>query len=187
MELANMAEQIAGQLKGDAVSMTADIVAAYVRGNTLERDELPALIRHVHASVAGLAEGSSTPVHIALTPAVPIKKSVTPEFIICLEDGKKFKSLKRHLGSSFNLTPEQYRAKWGLPHDYPMVASAYAATRSALAKSIGLGQLRKGKRAVAANPAMTSARKEVSKKTASTGKSGPKPAKKSSRGKATGN
>jgi predicted transcriptional regulator len=84
-------------------------------------------------------------VDVALTPAVTIKKSVTPEFIICLEDGKKFKSLKRHLGSAYNLTPEQYRAKWGLPHDYPMVAPAYAATRSALAKSLGLGQLRKGK------------------------------------------
>jgi len=181
-----MAEQAAAQLKEDAVSMTADIVAAYIRGNTLERDELPALIRHVHASVVGLAEGSPAAVHAALTPAVPIKKSVTPEFIICLEDGKKFKSLKRHLGSAYNLTPEQYRAKWGLPHDYPMVAPAYAATRSALAKSIGLGQLRKGKRAAPAKRAMTSARKEVSKKTAPIGKSGPKPVKKSPRRRATG-
>jgi predicted transcriptional regulator len=142
LELAKMAEQVAGQLKEDAISITADIVAAYVQGNTLERDELPALIRHVHASVVGLADGSSTPSHVALTPAVPIKKSVTPEFIICLEDGKRFKSLKRHHRSSFNMSPEDYRRKWGLKHDYPMVAPAYAAKRSELAKSMGLGNLR---------------------------------------------
>ena len=105
--------------------------------------------------------------------AVPIKKSVTPEFIICLEDGKKFKSLKRHIGSAHNLTPQRYRAKWGLPYDYPMVASAYAATCSALAKSLGLGQLRKGKRAAATNRAMTFARKGSVKKAVVAGKSGP--------------
>ena len=173
MEFANMAEQVPVQLKEDAVSITAEIVAAYVQRNVLERDELPALIRHVHASVIGLAEGSSAPADVALTPAVPIKKSVTPEFIICLEDGKKFKSLKRHIGSAHNLTPQRYRAKWGLPYDYPMVASAYAATRSALAKSLGLGQLRKGKRAAATNRAMTFARKGSVKKAVVAGKSGP--------------
>ena len=169
-----MAEQVPVQLKEDAVSITAEIVAAYVQRNVLERDELPALIRHVHASVIGLAKGSSAPVDVALTPAVPIKKSVTPEFIICLEDGKKFKSLKRHIGSVHNLTPQRYRAKWGLPYDYPMVASAYAATRSALAKSLGLGQLRKGKRAAAIDRAMTFARKGSVKKAVVAGKSGPK-------------
>jgi predicted transcriptional regulator len=180
-----MAEQIAGQLRDDAVSITAGIVAAYVQGNTLARDEIPALIRHVHASVVRLTEGSSIPVQVALAPAVPIKKSITSEFIICLEDGKKFKSLKRHLGSAFNLTPEQYRAKWGLPHDYPMVASAYAATRSALAKSIGFGQTKR-KRAAVPRQATASAREGVSK-IAQAGKSGPKPGKKSSRKKAVKN
>ena len=148
MEFANMAEQVPVQLKEDAVSITAEIVAAYVQRNVLERDELPALIRHVHASVIGLAEGSSAPVDVALTPAVPIKKSVTPEFIICLEDGKKFKSLKRHIGSAHNLTPKRYRAKWGLPYDYPMVASAcgdsFSVGKKPWARTIEEGQTGSG-------------------------------------------
>lgn len=122
----------------DTVSIAADIVAAYVSNNPLPVGELPKLIGDIHAALKGIGTPVIEPV-IKKEPAVSIKKSVTPDFIICLEDGKKFKSLKRHL-QHFNLTPDQYRQKWNLPADYPMVAPNYAATRSALAKSIGLGR-----------------------------------------------
>src|SRR5690606_26204783 len=101
---------------------------------------LSRIIADTHAAVSGLQAGGAPVVEEKPAPAVPIKKSVTPDFIICLEDGKKFKSLKRHLATHYNLTPEQYREKWGLPRDYPMVAPSYSAKRSALAKSAGLGR-----------------------------------------------
>ena len=128
--------------KGGLVGMTADVVAAYVAQNTLPSTELPGLIQQIHATLQQVASGTQQIADQPLTPAVPVKKSVTKDYIICLEDGKRFKSLKRHLRSSFNLSPEEYRKKWGLPYDYPMVAPNYAQTRSQLAKSMGLGNLR---------------------------------------------
>ncbi|MEZ5776305.1 MAG: MucR family transcriptional regulator [Hyphomicrobiaceae bacterium] len=124
----------------DLIENVADIVAAYVTHNTLVASELPGLINSVHQALATAAAKGVTPVVEAPTPAVPVKRSVTPDFIICLEDGKKFKSLKRHLRTHYDLSPEEYRAKWGLPHDYPMVAPNYAEARSRLAKSMGLGR-----------------------------------------------
>ena len=133
--------------------MTADVVAAYVAQNTLPSAELPALIQQIHSTLQQVAGGAQQPVEPPLTPAVPIKKSITRDYIICLEDGKRFKSLKRHLRSSFDLSPEEYRKKWSLPYDYPMVAPNYAQTRSDLAKSMGLGNLRqKAKQAAASTP-----------------------------------
>ncbi len=127
------------------LTLMADVVAAYVSNNSLPLADLPALMRSVHDSLATLATGSApAPVEEVKPPAVPIKKSITPDFLICLEDGKKFRSLKRHLGTVYNLTPEKYREKWGLPSDYPMVAPAYSAVRSQLAKAIGLGQTSRG-------------------------------------------
>jgi predicted transcriptional regulator len=125
------------------VEITADIVSAYVSKNSVPAADLPGLLSTVHASLTKIA-GQQGPAEVTerLEPIVPIKKSVTPDYIVCLEDGKKFKSLKRHLRATYDMTPEQYRAKWGLPHDYPMVAPNYAKARSELAKSLGLGQLR---------------------------------------------
>lgn len=118
--------------------LTAEIVSAHVAHNQVAGDALPELIQSVYRSLStlGEVEAKSEP----LMPAVPWKKSIFPDFIICLEDGKKLKMLKRHLQASYNLTPQEYRAKWGLPRDYPMVAPSYASKRSALAKSIGLGR-----------------------------------------------
>src|SRR5277367_6397109 len=126
----------------DKVSLSADIVAAYVSRNSVTPSGLPALIESIHLALSKLGTVEPVTSTEALVPAVPIRKSITPGFLICLDDGKKFKSLRRHLGS-LGMTPDQYRTKWGLPKDYPMVAPQYAATRSALAKKIGLGQLRK--------------------------------------------
>jgi predicted transcriptional regulator len=123
--------------------LTAEIVAAYVAHNSVPVAELPTLLRSVYGALAGLGKAEALAPADALVPAVPIKKSVTEEYIICLDDGKLFKSLKRHL-AQLGMTPDQYRAKWALPKDYPMVAPAYAKARSELAKSIGLG--RKGVR-----------------------------------------
>ena len=122
------------------VETTAKIVTAYVSNNRIMASELPALINAVFQTVSGV--NGNSPMHPGepLKPVVSIKRSVTDDYIICLEDGKKFKSLKRHLRTSYGLSPEQYRAKWGLPADYPMVAPAYAAQRSKLAKAIGLGR-----------------------------------------------
>ena len=128
--------------RGDAISSTAIIVAAYVANHTLMPSELGGLIRQVHASLAALADEPLVVVREELKPAVAIKHSVTPDYIVCLEDGKKFKSLKRHLRSRYNLSPEEYREKWGLRHDYPMVAPNYAEARSLLAKKMGLGTRR---------------------------------------------
>ncbi|TIU13665.1 MAG: MucR family transcriptional regulator, partial [Mesorhizobium sp.] len=118
----------------DIVSIAADIVAAYVSNNPLPVGELPKLIGDIHAALQGIGTPATEPV-VKQEPAVSIRKSLTPDFIICLEDGKKFKSLKRHLATHYNLSPEEYRQKWKLPSDYPMVAPSYAATRSAMAKS----------------------------------------------------
>jgi predicted transcriptional regulator len=127
------------------VELTADIVSAYISNNAVSPSALSQLISDTHAALSQIANGNVAGVDQAppQTPAVSVKKSITPDFIICLEDGKKFKSLKRHLRTAYDLTPDEYRAKWGLPADYPMVAPAYAAARSALAKNMGLGQQRK--------------------------------------------
>ena len=125
------------------ISLAADIVSAYVANNSVRAADLPSLINSVHGALQDLATGASTPAVVAAPPqepAIAIKKSVTPDFIICLEDGKRFKSLKRHLMTAYDLTPEAYRAKWKLPSDYPMVAPAYAKQRSELALSLGLGR-----------------------------------------------
>jgi predicted transcriptional regulator len=124
----------------DKISLSADIVAAYVSRNSVTPGGLPALIKLVHSALTSLGAVEAVPKPEVLVPAVPVRKSITPGFLICLDDGKKFKSLKRHL-ANLGMTPDQYRAKWGLPKDYPMVAPEYAATRSALAKKIGLGRL----------------------------------------------
>ncbi|MEZ5960206.1 MAG: MucR family transcriptional regulator [Hyphomonadaceae bacterium] len=128
----------------ELVRMAAEIAAAYVSANPVQAQDIPGLIRTVHSALlevagAGAAAPDSTP-----EPAVSIKKSVTADYIICLEDGKKFKSLKRHLRTRYGMTPDDYRTKWGLAHDYPMVAPNYAKERSNLAKRMGLGQSRKG-------------------------------------------
>ncbi|TWG95053.1 MucR family transcriptional regulator [Mesorhizobium sp. J18] len=128
------------ETRTDLIGLTAEIVAAYVSNNPVPVNELSRIIADTHAAVSGLQAGGAPVVEEKPAPAVPIKKSVTPDFIICLEDGKKFKSLKRHLATHYNMTPEQYREKWGLPRDYPMVAPSYSAKRSALAKSSGLGR-----------------------------------------------
>lgn len=122
------------------VALTADIVSAYVSKNPIPMRELADLIDSVHKSLAGLTGDAVRETMEPLKPAVPVKKSVYEDHIICLEDGKKFKTLKRHLSVHYGLSPAEYREKWGLPHDYPMVAPAYAAARSALAKSMGLGR-----------------------------------------------
>lgn len=127
--------------RADLIGLTADIVAAYVSNNSVPVTELSRIIADTHAAVSALQTSVPT-VEEKPAPAVAIKKSVTPDFIICLEDGKKFKSLKRHLATYHDMTPEQYREKWGLPRDYPMVAPNYSAKRSVLAKSTGLGRKR---------------------------------------------
>ncbi|CAM5775007.1 MucR family transcriptional regulator [Labrys miyagiensis] len=132
-----------------SVAVAAEIVAAYVSNNSVSAASLPTLIGDVHLALQRLKSGESAPAEAEqpkLMPAVPIKKSVTPDFIICLEDGKKFKSLKRHLSSTYDMTPDDYRAKWGLPNDYPMVAPNYAAQRSSLARSMGLGSKGRGRK-----------------------------------------
>lgn len=130
------------------LDLAASIVVAYVGHNSIPVSELPAIIVNVHTAIAR-ARGDTGAVDAAAVqpepakPAVPVKKSVTPDYLICLEDGKKFKSLKRHLRTHYNISPDEYRAKWNLPADYPMVAPNYAAARSNLAKQMGLGQQRK--------------------------------------------
>ena len=140
-----------------SIELAVEIVAAFVANNSLPIAELPALIHSVRASLEKLAGGpeTSAPLVEKQEPAVPIRKSLTPDFLVCLDDGKKFKSLRRHLGT-LGMTPDQYRAKWSLPSDYPMVAPNYAAARSEMAKRIGLGQMRRNaapaKKASAAAP-----------------------------------
>ncbi len=132
---------------GGLVELSADIVSAYVSHNALSAAEMPKLIAEVHAALAALEGGAAPAPAEELKPAVPIRKSINADFIVCLEDGKKFKSLKRHLRTQFDMSPEQYREKWGLPADYPMVAPNYSATRSRLATDHGLGRKAVGTKA----------------------------------------
>ncbi len=127
----------------DLIDLTADIVSAYVSNHSLPAQDLPSLIAEIHQALLRTHSGMNEPEPEPLKPAVNPKKSVFPDFIVCLEDGKKFKSLKRHLRTHYDLSPEEYRKKWGLSADYPMVAPNYAAARSALAKKMGLGQQRR--------------------------------------------
>jgi len=128
------------------IQLTANIVSAYVSNNTVSAAEIPNLIAQVFSALTRISSGQAATPAEPLKPAIAVKRSVTPEHIVCLEDGKKFKSLKRHLRSQYGMTPEQYREKWGLPPDYPMVAPNYAAARSQLAKQMGLGQQRRRRR-----------------------------------------
>ncbi len=129
-------------LKPELAEMTTEIVSAYVSKHSIPASELPSLIGQVHEALAKADAGEKEEPAVVLKPAVSIRSSVTPDHIICLEDGQKFKSLKRHLRTHYNLTPEEYREKWGLKPDYPMVAPNYAAVRSELARKIGLGRKR---------------------------------------------
>ncbi len=128
---------------GTFIELTAAIVSAYVSNNSVPTADLPALIGQVHSALTRVSSGHGDTSSEPPKPAVAVKKSIAPDYIVCLEDGKKFKSLKRHLRTQYNMTPEQYREKWGLAPDYPMVAPNYAAARSPLAKQMGLGQQRR--------------------------------------------
>jgi predicted transcriptional regulator len=124
----------------ELLKFASDIVAAYVANNPIPIGDIPGMIRSIHATLGGLSSGMPVEGPNSQKPAIPVKKSITPEYIICLEDGKKLKMLKRYLRSRYSLTPEEYRTKWGLAADYPMVAPNYAAQRSEFAKKIGLGR-----------------------------------------------
>ncbi|HEX8415203.1 MAG TPA: MucR family transcriptional regulator [Sphingomicrobium sp.] len=127
------------------MTLTADIVAAHVSNNSVAVNDLPNLIQNVHAALSGISGNVKAP-EAKLEPKVPIRSSIKPDFIVCLEDGKKLKMLKRHLMTHYQMTPDQYRQKWGLPSDYPMVAPNYAEQRRTLAKAIGLGTKPRKKR-----------------------------------------
>lgn len=129
--------------QGGLIDLTADIVSAYVSNNTVSATDVPGLISEVFSALSRVGTGAVAAAAEPAKPAVNPKKSITPDYLICLEDGKKFKSLKRHLRTMYNMSPEQYREKWGLAADYPMVAPNYAEARSRLAKEMGLGQKRK--------------------------------------------
>jgi predicted transcriptional regulator len=136
-----MAEAAAPKMaEEELLRMTADVVAAYVSNNTLPTAQLAEVINAVYSSLRGLEGQVAEPPPEPAKPAVPVRKSITPDYLICLEDGKKLKMLKRHLRSTYNMTPDEYRARWGLAPDYPMVAPSYAEQRSAFAKKIGLGR-----------------------------------------------
>lgn len=133
-----------GKNNSELVGLAADIVAAYVGNNPVPVTNLPSLINEVYRALSATVDATGDKMEDSdLRPAVPVKRSIQPDYLICLEDGKKFKSLKRHLRTHYNLTPEQYREKWALPSDYPMVAPNYAAARSSLAKQMGLGRARR--------------------------------------------
>jgi len=125
------------------IELAAEIVSAYVSNNSVPASDLPGLLNDVHSALVRVSSGVAVAAPEAAKPAVPPKKSITNDYIVCLEDGRKFKSLKRHLRTQYNMSPEEYREKWGLAADYPMVAPAYAKARSALAKQMGLGQQRR--------------------------------------------
>jgi len=128
------------------IDLTANIVSAYLSNNPTPASEIPNLISQVHSALLRVSSGrTETPLEPS-KPAVSVKKSIAPDYLVCLEDGKRFKSLKRHLRTQYNMTPEQYREKWGLPPEYPMVAPNYAVARSQLAKKMGLGQQRQGRK-----------------------------------------
>ena len=132
--------------RGELINMTADVAAAYVGQNPVSVSDLPNVIRSVYGALSELAAGAADPQPVKQEPAVSIRRSVAPDYLICLEDGKKLKMLKRYLRSRYGLTPEEYREKWGLAADYPMVAPNYAKQRSEFAKSIGLGRQGRGRR-----------------------------------------
>lgn len=136
-------------IQPDFIELAADIVSAFVSNNSVPIADLPALIGSVHATLSKLTQSAVEEKPEPLTPAVSVKRSITPDYIVCLEDGKKFKSLKRHLRTRYDMTPDQYRTKWNLASDYPMVAPNYAAARSELAKNMGLGQQRRKQDSVA--------------------------------------
>ena len=149
----------------DAIHLASDIVAAYVSNNKVNADQLPSLLQDVFGAVSGLAEDAHAFVG-KREPAVPIAKSVTPDFVICLEDGKKLKMLKRYLRTHYDLTPEEYRRKWGLPADYPMVAPNYAKRRSQFAKDIGLGTAATTKRKTATKKRKTAKKRSARSRSA---------------------
>ena len=139
--ITNMSDAIAEKIsRDDILRMAVDVVAAYVSKNPLPAGQIPEVIHTVYSSLSQIDTRAPEVKPEAPRPAVPVKKSVTPDYIVCLEDGKKLKMLKRHLRTTYNMTPDEYRAKWGLPVDYPMVAPNYAAQRSDFAKKIGLGR-----------------------------------------------
>ena len=125
------------------IELAAEIVSAYVSNNSVPASDLPGLLGDIHSALVRVSSGAAVAPPEIAKPAVPPKKSITNDYLVCLEDGLKFKSLKRHLRTQYNMSPEQYREKWSLPPDYPMVAPAYARARSALAKQMGLGQQRR--------------------------------------------
>ena len=127
----------------EIVSMTVDITSAFVGNKSVELDQLPEVIRNVYNTLKSLDEKKETQSLASRKPAISIRRSITPDYIVCLEDGKKLKMLKRHLRAAYGMTPDEYRARWGLAADYPMVAPNYAITRSKFAKQIGLGKKRK--------------------------------------------
>ncbi|MCC7047100.1 MAG: MucR family transcriptional regulator [Alphaproteobacteria bacterium] len=126
--------------QSEILRMTAEVVASYLGNNMLPSAQIPDVINTVYGALTGINAGGGDSKSEPLKPAVPLKKSIAPDYIVCLEDGKKLKMLKRHLRTTYGLTPDEYRTKWGLPADYPMVAPNYAAQRSAFAKKIGLGR-----------------------------------------------
>lgn len=163
--------------KAQLVELTADIAAAYLSANTVPAADLPGLIQTIHQALSGVSSGAPAPAAEPAKPAVPVKKSITPDYLVSLEDGKKYKSLKRHLRTKYNMTPEDYRTKWGLPKDYPMVAPNYAKARSEMARSMGLGQGGRGRKKAAPAAAATPAKAAKAPKApkAPKAKSGRKP------------
>ena len=135
-----LSHDLDSDMHAQIIQMTSDVVAAYVSNNPVQANDLPNVIERVHATIRDLSSVTPSEAPKEVTPAVSVRKSITPDYLVCLEDGKRFKSLKRHLRSKYNLSPEEYREKWGLPADYPMVAPNYAKQRSELAKKMGLGQ-----------------------------------------------
>tara|TARA_R110002124_G_scaffold69525_3_gene186943 strand:- start:3789 stop:4202 length:414 start_codon:yes stop_codon:yes gene_type:complete len=133
--------------KAELIDLTTEIVSAYVGHNTVAANDVAGLIHQVYVALQNVSNGSAKAPAEKSEPAVSVRKSITPDYLICLEDGKKFKSLKRHLRTHYDLGPDEYREKWGLPRDYPMVAPNYAQARSKLAKKMGLGQSGRSRRA----------------------------------------
>ena len=160
-----MTDDTANLEASETLQLATDIVAAFVSNNSVPADKLPALLQEVHDAVRALSKGGTASAG-SQEPAIPVKKSVTPDYIICLEDGKKLKMLKRYLRTQYGLSPEDYRRKWGLPADYPMVAPNYAKRRSEFAKEIGLGTARTGSGRKPATKKKTAAKRGRSRKAA---------------------
>lgn len=137
-----MSENLKNTQLNFCIEMTVEVVSSYVSNHTIAPDDMPDFINKIHRAISDRSIADNSRAALAQAPAISISDSISQEFLICLEDGKQFKSLKRHLMTHYNMTPEEYREKWGLPYDYPMVAPAYAKARSELAKQMGLGQKR---------------------------------------------